>query len=183
MAHPVICVKCGQQFDRDKEQAVKVGGRRYAHYKCEPNGELVPLPQPKQEKEKKEVSTEDEDLKKLKTYIEHLYGANNVRWPLVMKQIQQYKKEYAYTYSGMLKSLVWFYEIKGNHIELSKGVGIIPYAYQDAYNYYYSLFVAQSRNEKKDFQQITSKVREITIKSPEVKKKEKFFNQDGEDKI
>ena len=178
MAHPVICVKCGQQFDRDVEQAVKVGGRRYAHYKCEPKGELVPLPPPK----KKEDPVEDEDLKKLKSYIEQLYGAN-VRWPLVMKQIQQYKKEYKYTYSGMLKSLIWFYEVKGNHVELSKGIGIIPYAYQDAYNYYYSLFVAQSQNEKKDFQQITSKVREITIKPPEVKKKEKFFNQDGEGEI
>jgi len=177
MAHLVKCSVCGEVFNRDIVQAVKAGARRYAHQTCKPDGELVPLPPPK----KKEASTEDEDLKKLKAYIEHLYGANNVRWPLVMKQIQQYKKEYAYTYSGMLKSLVWFYEIKGNHVELSKGVGIIPYAYQDAYNYYYSLFVAQSRNEEKDFQQITSKVREITIKPPEVKKKEKFFNQDGED--
>lgn len=178
MAHLVKCSVCGEVFNRDMVQAVKAGTRRYAHQTCKPDGELVPLPPPK----KKEDSVEDEDLKKLKSYIEQLYGAN-VRWPLVMKQIQQYKKEYKYTYSGMLKSLIWFYEVKGNHVELSKGIGIIPYAYQDAYNYYYSLFVAQSQNEKKDFQQITSKVREITIKPPEIKKKEKFFNQDGEDEI
>ena len=175
MAHPVICVKCGQQFDRDKEQAVKVGGRRYAHYKCEPNGELVPLPPPK----KKEDPVEDEDLKKLKSYIEQLYGAN-VRWPLVMKQIKQFKEENKYSYSGMLKSLIWFYEIKGNKVEDSKGVGIIPFAYQDAYNYYYSLFVAQSQNEQKDFKQITSHVREITIKPPEIKKKVRLFNEETE---
>ena len=176
MAHPVICCVCGKQFDRDKIQAVKAGARRYAHQMCKPDGELVPLPQPKEKK----VQAEDEDLKKLKDYIEKLYGKNRVRWPLVMKQIKQFKEENKYSYSGMLKSLIWFYEIKGNKVEDSKGVGIIPFAYQDAYNYYYSLFIAQSQNEQKDFKQITSHVREITIKPPEIKKKIQLFNEENE---
>ena len=45
MSHPVICSICGKKFDRDREQSVKTGARRYAHYKCEPTGELVPLPE------------------------------------------------------------------------------------------------------------------------------------------
>ena len=64
MSHYVICSVCGARFDRDKEQAVKTGARRYAHYKCSPNSELVPLPQ----------KEEDPDLTKLKDYIK----ANNL---------------------------------------------------------------------------------------------------------
>ena len=171
MAHLVICSKCGRQFDRDKVQAVKSGARRYAHYECMPEGELVPLPQ-------KDV--ENEDLTKLKDYINKLFGSS-VNWPLVTKQIKTFKEENGYTYSGMLKSLVYFYEVKGNHIENSKGIGIIPFAYKDAYNYYYSLFLAQSQNEKIDFKEITSKVREITIKPPRIKKQIRIFNAEGED--
>ena len=170
MAHLVICSKCGKQFDRDKIQAVKSGARRYAHYECMPDGEIVPLPQPK----------EDEGLTQLKQYIEKLFG-NSVNWPLIMKQIKTFKEENGYTYSGMLKSLIYFYDVKGNHVEKSKGIGIIPFAYKDAYNYYYSLFLAQSQNEKVDFKEITSKVREITIKPPCIKKKIKMFNEEEED--
>ena len=176
MAHLVICSKCGKQFDRDKIQAVKSGPRRYAHYECMPEGEKVPLPPPKEKKK----DVEEENLIKLKEYINKLFD-NSVNWPLVMKQIKTFKEENNYTYSGMLKSLIYFYEVKGNHVENSKGIGIIPYAYKDAYNYYYSLFVAQSQNEKVDFKKITSKVREITIKPPCIKKKVRIFNEEEED--
>ena len=36
MAHKVKCYYCGKEFDRDKEEAVKVGARRYAHKTCSP---------------------------------------------------------------------------------------------------------------------------------------------------
>ena len=72
-------------------------------------------------------------------------------------------------------------EVKGNPIDKSKGgIGIVPFVYKDAYNYYYSLFVAQSQNENKNLQQITSKIKEIIIKPPKVKKKIRFFDL-GED--
>ena len=41
MAHIVKCAVCGNKFDRDKVQAVKVGARRYAHYSCCKEGELI----------------------------------------------------------------------------------------------------------------------------------------------
>lgn len=197
MSHPVICCICGKRFDRDKIQAVRLSARRYAHYECSQDGELVPLqktsiPSPPKnaleekikvksvEQQPSAESEENKDLRKLTDYIEHLYGKGNVNWPLVMKQVQRFKTDYGYSYSGMLKSLIYFYEIKNNHAELSRGVGIIPYTYKDAYNYYYSLFVAQSQNEQKNFEQITSKVREIVIKPPKIEKKQKMFNEDGD---
>ena len=177
MAHYVICSVCEKRFDRDKEQAVKSGGRRYAHYDCMPDGELVPLPPQKPKKEKKK---EDPDLTALKDYIYKLYG-DKANWVLIMKQIKDFQNKYNYTLTGMLKSLVWFHEVKGNspQVSLEKGhggLGIIPYCYQDSYNYYYSLFVAKSRNDNVDVKAITSKVKEVTINPPQPHIVKRFFN-------
>ena len=59
MAHKVKCAICGVTFDRDVVQAVKHNGNRFSHYTCEPDKELVPLP---------EKSKEDLDLQELKDY-------------------------------------------------------------------------------------------------------------------
>ena len=47
MSHMVTCQICKVRFDRDKIQAVRHNGRLYSHYTCEPDKELVPLPEPK----------------------------------------------------------------------------------------------------------------------------------------
>jgi len=164
--HNVKCAICGETFDTNLVQAVKHGARRYSHATCEPdNKDFIPM----------EVKVEDKDLTALKDYIKKLYG-DKANWVLINKQIKDFQKEYNYTLSGILKSLVWFYEIKGNSPEKSNGgIGIVPFAYQNAYNYYYDLFVAQSKNENKDIVEITSKTREITIKPPERPIKRRFF--------
>ena len=171
MAHMVKCTVCGESFDRDKIQAVKSGARRYAHYTCLPEGELVPLPN----------AVVDQDLVDLENYIKNLLG-DDYNPARVKKQIKDYKNEYNYSYSGMLKALVWFYEIKGNSIEKANGgIGILPFVYQDAYNYYYSLYLAQLVNEEKDVNQYKTKVREIVIKSPSMAEKPIRLFDLGED--
>jgi hypothetical protein len=171
IAHQVKCTVCGQTFDRDKVQAVKTGARRYAHYKCKPDGEIVPLP-------KVEV---DKDLVDLENYIKKLLKEDYVN-AKVRKQIKEYQQEYGYSYSGMLKSLIYFYEIKGNSVEKANGgIGIIPYVYKQAYDYYFNLFMAKQQNEKKDISYYIKKVKEVTIKPPNIKKKIKFFNFEKEE--
>ena len=92
-------------------------------------------------------------------------------------EIKEFTTEHNYTYSGILKSLVYFYEVKGNSKDKANGgIGIVPFIYQDAYNYYYDLFVAQSRNQGKDVSEITSKVREISIRPPQRPIAKRFFN-------
>ena len=60
-----------------------------------------------------------------------------------------------------MKSLVYFYQVKGNPISKANGaLGIVPYVYQDAYNYYYSLFMAQQANKDKT---LITKTKEINI--------------------
>ena len=171
MAHMVKCSVCGNKFDRDKVQAVKTGARRYAHYTCYPEGELVPLENPI-----------DEDLVQLEMYIEKLLGEsyNPAR---VKKQIKEYKEQYNYSYSGMLKTLIWFYEIKGNSKEKANGgIGIIPFVYKDACNYYYSLYLAQMVNNEISNTSCQPVVREIEIMSPEVyRRPPKMFNSGGDE--
>ena len=165
MAHLVICSVCGKRFDRDKVQAVKTGARRYAHYDCAPDKELVPLPK----------NEENPDLKKLKDYINQLFG-KNANWAMINKQIKTYITENQYSYSGIMKSLIYFYEVKGNSIDKANGaLGIVPFVYQQAYNYYYSLFVAKSQNEQKDIETIISKTKEITIPLPKIVLPKRFF--------
>ena len=151
MAHAwVKCLYCGKQFDRLSEPCVKLG-RRYAHKECYD-------------------SQDDEDLKKEKEksdffdYLKELYGSD-YNFVAVSKQAENYIKQYGFTYSGMLKSLKWFYEVKHNDKESANGkIGIIPYIYEDAKKYYYNLYLAQQRN--KDVQGYRLEVKEIVIASP-----------------
>lgn len=170
--HIVKCPKCGVQFDTNSVQAVRISARRYGHASCYPdNTDFVPM----------ETKTEDKDLTALKDYITKLYG-DKANWHLIMKQIKDFQTQYNYSLSGILKSLVWFYEVKGNSPEKSNGgIGIVPYAYQDAYNYYYSLFVAQSQNATIDIQELTNKVKEVVIPPPEIKLPKRLFNLEDED--
>lgn len=171
MAHYVICSVCKQRFDRDKVQAVKTGARRYAHYRCKQDGELVPLP-------KQEI---DEDLIELENYIKKLLKEDFIN-AKVRKQIKDFQQQYGYSYSGMLKSLIYFYEVKGNSTEKANGgIGIVPFVYKDAYNYYYDLFLAKQQNKEKDVKTITHKVKEIIIKLPTVNIPKKLFDLDDDD--
>lgn len=173
MAHNVKCVICNKTFDRDKIQAVKVSARRYAHHSCKPDGELVPLV----------VKAEDPDLTALKEYAKTLLGDTYV--PVrVNKQIKDFKEQYNYTYSGMLKALIYFYEVKGNSVEKANGgIGIIPWIYKDAYNYYYNLWMIKQRNEDKNISLYVPQVQEITIPIPQRKpyKKNLFSFLDEEE--
>lgn len=173
MAHVVICTKCGKKFDRDSIQAVRTGARRYAHAACDPdNTDLVPLVV-------KEAN--DPDYIKLMDFIKELFG-DTANYAQIKRQLKIYINDNHYSFSGILKSLIYFYRIKGNSIEKANGaLGIVPFVYQDAYNYYYSLFLAQSQNENKDIKEITTKVKEVVIPPPKVILPKRFFNLDDEE--
>lgn len=158
----VKCKYCGIQFDRNSEPFVEVGGRRYAHKKCA-------------EKFLEGISKEELDYAELEKYIKKLLGENYLN-AKVKKQIRDFRQEYNYTYSGMLKTLKWWYEIKRNNVEFAQGgIGIIPFVYNDALKYYYNLYLAHKANEKNE---ILIKTKEIEIESPkaEIETKIKLFH-------
>lgn len=148
----VKCLYCGEQFDRLSEPCVKIG-RRYAHQYCYDG----------QSKEDLQLQQDKHDFFE---YIKELYG-DDYNYVSISKQAESYIKQYGFTYSGMLKSLRWFYDIKHNDKESSNGrIGIIPYIYEDAKKYYYNLYLAQQRN--KDVEGYRLEVKEIVIASPRV---------------
>ena len=157
-------------FDRDKEPFKQISERRYAHLTCAIAAE----------NEKNQAEKDKEDLE---NYIMNLLGEEFIS-PKVRKQINSYIETYNFTYSGMKKALVYFYEVKGNDkSKANGGIGIIPYVYRDAYNYYYSIWLANQKNEDKIVPNYKPIVREVRIPPPQLKpRKRRLFNFFEEDK-
>ena len=157
-------------FDRDKVPFKQISERRYAHLTCALAAE----------NEKSQAEKDKEDLEK---YIMELLEEEYIS-PRVRKQMNSYVDEYNFTYSGMKKALVYFYEVKGNDKSNAKGgIGIIPYVYRDAYNYYYSLWLANQKNEHKVITDYRPVVREVRIPPPQLKpRKRRLFSFFEEDK-
>ena len=171
MPHMVKCSVCGKQFDRDKFPFVKTSSRRYAHYECAANKEQI-------------QSEEEKDKENLENYIMKLFNETYIN-QLIRKQLNQYVDEYGYTYSGIHKALIYFFEVKHNSIEKSNGgIGIVPYCYKQAFNYYYNLWLAQEKNRNKDIESYIPEVVEIYITPPKRKtKKRKLFSFLDEEEV
>ena len=167
----VTCIYCKQRFDRDKIPAIEVKNRRYAHKECV--------------KRKEELLTQEEkDKEAFYEYVKKLLGDDYTPAKIAV-QVKHYLTDYKFTYSGMLQSLIYFYEIKGNNIEKAKGgIGIIPFIYKDAYNYYYALWLANENNKDKDVSTYVPEVIEVTIPKPkkQIRKRRKFMFLDWEEK-
>lgn len=150
--HLVKCFYCGQTFDANTEPFAKPRANRYAHAACH-------------DKAESNKTQEERDYEALVEYIKALFGNPN---PRVWKQLKEYKDEYGYSYSGILKTLIWWYDIRHNDIEKANGgIGIVPYVYNDACDYYYALYLAQIANEDKDIEHLQMRVREFTIETPQ----------------
>lgn len=167
MPHYVKCYYCGKTFNRDKEPFTPIEGKkRYAHEACYKRQHEI------DEKEK-------ENKEKLEEYIKKLFDYKTLP-DVVQKQIKKFISENNYTYSGMLKSLIYFYEVKGGDKEKANGrIGIIPYVYNDAFNYYYQLWEIQQRNEQVKISEYITPTIEVKIKNPERKpmgRKRKIFS-------
>lgn len=149
--HLVKCLYCGQQFDINQEPFIKPRANRYAHAECHLKADA-------------NKTQEEKDYEQLVNYIKHLFGKPN---PRVWKQLKEFKEAYNYTYSGMYKTLVWWFEIKHGDIDKANGgIGILPYVYDDALKYYYALYLAQMANQNKDIAHLGSQVKEFTIEIP-----------------
>ena len=110
--------------------------------------------------------------------LEHMNG----RITLQIKKFMQDHPEY--TYSGIKRTLQYFYEVKGNSIEKSNGgIGIVPWVYDEAKRYYYNQWLLSQKNADKDISEYVPKVRKIIIKPPrrEPKKRKIFTFLDEEE--
>ena len=168
MGHKVKCYYCGHTFDRDKEpfMAIPDKTRRYAHKECYLRAAAI-------------QQADEENQIKLENYIKELFNYK-VLPEGVKRQIREYISEKNYTYSGILKALKYFYEIKHGSKEKAYGrIGIVPFVYEDAHNYYLAVWQTQQKNTQKfKSEEYVVPEREVHISIPQrepIHKKRKIF--------
>lgn len=162
----VKCPYCNLQFDRNAEPFVAVSSRRYAHKTC-------------YDKAQSGKTQGEKDYEELCKYIKQKFGIQTIS-AKITRQIADYKKQYNFSYSGMLKALIWWFDVKHNTLEgTNGGIGILPYIYNDAKTYYYGLYLAQIANQNKT---LKIEVEEIEIAPPQAyARPPKLFNIGEED--
>ena len=148
----VKCPGCGIFFYRDEEENIFIKNR-YWHKKC-----YI-------ENENKKSSSESA-IKELDDYIIELFAVDYVS-ARIRKQIKDMVEHYKFSYSGILGTLKYWYEVKGNSIDkANNGLGIVPYIYDDARKYYETIFYASQINNNVD--NFINEKRQIIISSPVV---------------
>lgn len=110
------CPDCGVDIV-DKDKAKKISGR----WVCEDCQEV----RNRTEADRQELYALVADL----FFIEFPTGG-------MMRQIKNMREENGYTYKGMTLSLEYWIDTLGNTMQNAKGVGIIPYIYEDAKQFY-----------------------------------------------
>ena len=166
----VICAYCKKPLSKKDSNCIMIGNGKYVHKEC-------------QELEEKREKT---DREKLEEYIKNLFQISYIE-PRVKAQIKKYVEEYNYSYSGIQKTLYYHYEIKnGDKSKANGGIGIVPYVYQNAHNYFYELWLAQQQNKDIKVELYQPKVKEITIPRPQkqIKKRPLFtFLDDDKEEV
>lgn len=145
----VTCKYCKQKFNKNETAFVQVSEKYFAHSICA-------------EREAKRPRTEEEQLK---DYICEQIHQDYVP-PLIQKQIKEYIEKYNYSYSGILKALKYIINNKSISIQWGTGIAIVPYYYQDAYDYYYKIWNANQSNKEKDIYKYKPSTKQIKIKLP-----------------
>ncbi len=126
--HMVKCSICGERFDANAIPFKKTASNRYAHEVC-PN-----------------ATQEQLDKVELFAYIKKVLNIQAISLK-IQSQIDSYTMEYKYTYSGILKTLKYWYEVKkSDPAKANGGIGIVPYIYDQAKDYYYRIYLAHNAN-------------------------------------
>lgn len=159
MAHKVKCKYCGLTFDRDIEECVKIN-TRYAHSECFTKGQQA-------------AALEEEKYRKITDLIVTL-DKGEIEWARIGAQIKKFLS-LGMTYDGIYYTLYYFHIIKKNKY---KGVGIVPYVYDEAKKYY-------EREGNIYGQAMEVKTKELKVKNKEdiiivepLKKDKKLINFD-----
>lgn len=169
MAHFVKCIYCHENFDRDKNDFIKVGERRYAHTKCHEANESF-------------KSQQEKDKEQLEAYILNLFHEEVIN-PKIKKQINDLIQA-DYTYSGILRTLTYFYDVQKHDLSKANGgIGIVSYVYADAQKYYYSLWETNQINSEKNIEEYKPKEIEVIILPPkrQIQKRSKFVFLDNDE--
>ena len=132
-------------FDRDIVPFIQVAARRYAHEKCAKERNVEGIVS----KSEIEQSEEKLDEVQLRNYIDELWN-KKANYQIIAKQLKTYlSPQYNYTYKGIHQALQYYYEVTHHPINMKfNHLGIIPYVYGKAEEYYKKISSARERNKK-----------------------------------
>lgn len=167
-ARLVKCKYCGEMLDRDTEEYVQISNR-YAHKKC--HEEFQAAQQAKAQEVKTKRIEQKNDITPILDFIWELCNKKNVDFGKVQLQINRYLTENM-TASGILKTLNYYYIIKGNKNNIEEmGIGIVPYYYNEAKVYYAKMWKANKYNETVELE---NKPLTINIQKPVAQPMKKY---------
>lgn len=127
-----------------------------------------------------ECLKEYQDKREIYKYVARLFKFKSETrpGPLIISQLKTFKEKYPhYTYQGILNALIYFFDIKKNSTAKSKeSIGIVPYVYDEAQEYFRRL-----ENKKEEIaevieKQLAEKPVVLKIKKVEEKKEKKLYN-------
>jgi hypothetical protein len=149
----IKCKYCGEPVDKKSDDCIKVTNR-YAHKHCYD-----------------QAPPEEHAEEDFYNYCSHLFGRSydHVR---TRRMAEKFLKENTnWTFQGMLKSLQWFYDIKKHSTDGANGsIGILPFIYEQAKQYYYEVYVAE---QSAKIIEETPESREVDIEIPHYEKNKK----------
>ena len=145
-------------------QEVTLPGDRFAHIDCHA----------------KDNSQDKSDYNQLFEYIKAVYDESFVD-PAKQKSIKNMIEEFGFTHSGIHGTLVYLYDILKKRPEDSNYLGIVPWYYTEAKEYFTNKAKVNAENAKKDIENY--KPKQIVVKTKErerVIQKKKFSVLDEE---
>lgn len=165
--HLVKCFYCQQMFNTVEVPYVKVNERRYAHKDCAERGASI-------------LSKVEHSYNNLIKYIQKLFDMKGLN-PRITKQIKDFREQYGYTYDGILGTLTYWYEVRNAPIDkANEGIGIVPYIYSQAREYYEKINKANSLNAAT--QDYKARVIEVVIQPPQPQESQPRLFKFEEDK-
>ena len=110
-----------------------------------------------------DMESGDDERVVLDKYICKLFGIKRIT-PLINEQISTFTKTNGYSLTGIRATLYYFFELEGREItEDVKGIGIVPYVYDEARDFFRE--ISRIKEKNKGFKEVITKTK-IQIKRP-----------------
>ena len=147
MGRLVKCAHCGEQFDKDNGKRYK--NKNY-HKKCY------------------DIVVERDELVACICKIFHLKKAGPRNYAMIKSYLEK-----GYTYKGMENALKYFYEVQNHPIDkANESIGIIPYIYEEAQNYFNRIMMQQDKITKMLEEKNKDTIKVTMSNAPKKKKKQ-----------
>ena len=130
---PVKCKVCGERFIRELTDYVQDGTNRYSHRACV-------------EKRGAEAQAETEAEMQVYDYLKKIFKIKSLTLSLKY-QLKKFLQD-NHNYREIYKALTYWFDVKHNKPNLENpNIGILPYVFKDAHNYYANLLLAKEKND------------------------------------